>query len=47
MKINNYIKYLLTLILLPGINIYAQASENLSQIISQAQQEVSNLTPPS
>jgi phosphate/sulfate permease len=46
MKINNYIKYLLTLILLPGINIYAQASENLSQVASQAQQEVSNLTPP-
>jgi len=46
MKINNYIKYLLTLILLQGINIYAQASENLNQIISQAQQEVSNFTPP-
>ena len=45
MKINNYIKYLLTLIL-PGINIYAQASENLSQVASQAQQEVSNLTLP-
>jgi hypothetical protein len=44
MKINNYIKYLLTLILLPGINIYAQAS-NLNQIISQAQQEVSGLSP--
>jgi phosphate/sulfate permease len=46
MKINNYIKYLLSLILLSGINIYAQASENLTQVISQAQQEVSNLTPP-
>jgi len=46
MKINNYIKYLLTLILLPAINIYAQASENFSQVFSQAQQEVSNLTPP-
>jgi predicted PurR-regulated permease PerM len=45
MKINNYIKYLLTLILLPGINIYAQASENLNQIISQAQQEASGLSP--
>jgi len=45
MKINNYIKYLLSLILLPGINIYAQASENLSQIISQAQQEASGLSP--
>ena len=44
MKINNYIKYLLTLILLPGINIYAQAS-NLNQIISQAQQEASGLSP--
>jgi len=46
MKNNNYIKYLLTLILLQGINIYAQASENLSQVLSQAQQEVSNFTPP-
>jgi len=46
MKINNYIKYLLTLILLQGINIYAQASENLSQVISQSQQGVSNLTLP-
>jgi hypothetical protein len=44
MKINNYIKYLLSLILLPGINIYAQAS-NLNQIISQAQQEASGLSP--
>lgn len=46
MKINNYAKYLLTLILLPGINIYAQASENLGQVFFQAQQEVSNFTPP-
>jgi len=46
MKINNYIKYLLTLILLQGINIYAQASGSLNQIISQAQQEVSNITLP-
>jgi phosphate/sulfate permease len=44
MKINNYIKYLLTLILLSGINIYAQSSENLSQTISQSQQGISNLT---
>jgi len=45
MKINNYIKYLLSLILLPAINIYAQASENLNQIISQAQQEASGFSP--
>jgi len=45
MKINNYVKYLLTLILLPVINIYAQASGNLNQIISQAQQEASGLSP--
>jgi len=45
MKINNYIKYLLILILLQGINIYAQASENLNQIISQAQQEAAGLSP--
>jgi hypothetical protein len=45
MRINNYIKYLITLILLTGINIYAQTSENLSQAISQAQQGISNLTP--
>jgi len=44
-KINKYIKYLSTLILLASINIYAQASGNLNQIISQAQQEASGLSP--
>jgi ElaB/YqjD/DUF883 family membrane-anchored ribosome-binding protein len=44
-KINKYIKYLSTLILLASINIYAQTSENLNQIISQAQQEASGLSP--
>ena len=42
-KINDYIKYLLTLILLEGIKVFAQTTENLSQISSQANQELSNL----
>lgn len=42
-KINDYIRYLLTLILLEGIKIFAQTTENLSQISSQANQELSNL----
>jgi len=44
-KINDYIRYLLTLILLEGIKIFAQTTENLSQISSQANQEVSNFYP--
>jgi hypothetical protein len=46
-KINNYIRYLLTLILLGSINVFAQTSNGLSQVISQAQQEASNLLPSS
>ena len=42
-KINDYIRYLLTLILLEGIKIFAQNTVNLSQISSQANQELSNL----
>ena len=42
-KINDYIRYLLTLILLEGIKVFAQITENLSQISSQANQELSNL----
>ena len=45
MKINRYIKYLPILILLAGINVYAQTTENLNQIVSQAQQEASGLSP--
>jgi hypothetical protein len=45
MKINRYIKYLPILILLAGINVYAQTTENLNQIIYQAQQEASGLSP--
>jgi len=44
-KINRYIKYLPILILLAGINVYAQTTENLNQIVSQAQQEASGLSP--
>jgi hypothetical protein len=44
-KINDYIKYLLTLILLEGIKVFAQTTENLSQISSQANQELSNFLP--
>jgi DNA repair ATPase RecN len=44
-KINDYIKYLLTLILLEGIKVFAQTTGNLSQISSQANQELSNLYP--
>jgi len=44
-KINRYIKYLPILILLAGINVYAQTTENLNQIIYQAQQEASGLSP--
>jgi hypothetical protein len=44
-KINNYIKYLLILILLKNIKVFAQTTENLSQISSQANQELSNLLP--
>ncbi|MFZ8856136.1 MAG: hypothetical protein ACO2OX_03010 [Candidatus Nanopusillus sp.] len=46
-KINNYIRYLLTLILLGSINVYAQAPGNLSRIISEASQQLSNLSPSS
>jgi chaperonin cofactor prefoldin len=46
-KINNYIRYLLTLILLGSINVYAQPSGNLNQLISQANRELSNLLPSS
>jgi len=46
-KINNYIKYLLILMLLEGIKVFAQTTENLSQISSQANQELSNLFPSS
>ncbi len=48
--INNYIKYLLTLlilILLGSITVYAQTTGDLSQIISQANQQLSNLFPSS
>ncbi|MCG2868081.1 MAG: hypothetical protein L7G90_01680 [Candidatus Nanopusillus sp.] len=45
MKINRYIKYLPILILLAGINVYAQTTGNLNQIIYQAQQEASGLSP--
>ncbi|NAZ26035.1 MAG: hypothetical protein GU343_00630 [Nanoarchaeota archaeon] len=44
-KINNYIRYLLILILLKGIKVFAQTSNGLSQVISQAQQEASGLSP--
>ncbi|MFZ8800780.1 MAG: hypothetical protein ACO2ON_01190 [Candidatus Nanopusillus sp.] len=49
-KINNYIRYLLillTLILLGSINVYAQTTVDLSQIVSQANQQLSNLIPSS
>jgi hypothetical protein len=42
-KINNYIRYLLTLILLKGIKVFAQTSESLNQISSQTHQGSSNL----
>jgi uncharacterized protein Yka (UPF0111/DUF47 family) len=42
MKINNYIRYLLTLILLGSINVYAQVPGDPSRIISEASQDVSN-----
>jgi hypothetical protein len=44
-KINNYIRYLLILILLKGTKVFAQTSESLSQVISRAQQQASNLLP--
>jgi hypothetical protein len=46
-KINNYIRYILTLILLGSINVYAQAPGDLSRVISQTSQELSNLLPSS
>jgi len=45
-KINNYIRYLLTLILLGSINVYAQIPD-LRQVTSQASQELSKLLPSS
>jgi hypothetical protein len=46
-KINNYIRYLLTLILLGSINVYAQTTGDLNQLISGSEQELSNLLPSS
>ena len=46
-KINNYIRYLLTLILLRSINVYAQTTGGLSQVFSRAHQQLSNLFPSS
>ena len=46
-KINNYIRYLLTLILLGSINVYAQTTGDLNQLISGSKQELSNLLPSS
>ncbi len=43
-KTNNYIKYLLTLILLGSINVYAQTTGDLSQLLSQAGKELSTLS---
>jgi methyl-accepting chemotaxis protein len=42
-KINNYIRYLLILILLKGTKVFAQTSESLNQISSQTHQGSSNL----
>jgi hypothetical protein len=44
-KINNYIKYLLTLILFGSTKVFAQTTENLRQISSQTNQELSNFLP--
>ena len=46
-KINNYIRYLLTLILLGSINVYAQTTEDLNQLLSQAGKELPTLSPSS
>jgi len=43
-KINNYIRYSLTLILLGSINVYAQTPGNLSQVISQASKELPTIS---
>jgi len=42
-KINNYIRYLLILILLKGIKVFARTSESSNQISSQTHQGSSNL----
>jgi len=46
-KINDYIRYLLTLILLGSINVYAQTTEDLNQLLSQAGKELPTLSPSS
>jgi signal transduction histidine kinase len=46
-KINNYIRYLLTLILLGSINVYAQNTGDLNQLLSQAGKELPTLSPSS
>jgi hypothetical protein len=46
-KINNYIRYILTIILLGSINVYAQTTGDLNQLLSQAGKELPTLSPSS